>query len=335
MDKYQVLNPLTPEEYNDLKENIRKTGTIYTPIIIDENKNIIDGYHRQRIYEELTAEGLSVGITKHALVGLAEEQKLQIAFEVNAIRRHMTPEQITEARTQVGRRKAAKESLKQSPQMADNWHAKQAGISDKTIRGIRQDMESASEIPKLDKLTGADGKQYPRQIERKPIAVPGADENTVSVAKEFTAIATPEFVNAAAEGKIPLKDAAALASFISPADQTEAARRVESGEAISIMEGLDQAKEARRGARPVLEGYQETSRDREETLINNTHKAFYHICEKVHYLDTDYSNTARCLLAAGNERGDLIDEINECIERFQGIKAALSKTNAELLRRVK
>jgi hypothetical protein len=171
MDSYQVLRPLTPAEYSSLKDSIREYGVI-DPIITDERGEIINGHHRQRIYYELLSEGITLPtLTKTAKHGLTEEQKIQLAYELNATGRQLSAEEVVEVRGRAGRRKAVEISLKQSPHMADNWHAQQTGVSDKTIRGIREQMETASEIPKLDKFTGADGKTYPRQIERTPINI--------------------------------------------------------------------------------------------------------------------------------------------------------------------
>jgi Predicted transcriptional regulators len=169
-EKYQVLRPLNPAEYESLKESIRVNGVL-TPLVSDENGNIINGHHRRRIFDELRAEGIAIAEPPTAvMVGLTEEQKITLAYELNITGRQLSADELAEMRSRAGRRKAAEQSLKQSPQMADNWHAQQTGVSDKTIRTVRNEMESTSEIPKLDKLVGADGKERPRQVERKSVS---------------------------------------------------------------------------------------------------------------------------------------------------------------------
>lgn len=162
-NKYQVLRPLTPPEYASLKNSIRESG-VTAPIITDEDGNIIDGHHRQRIYNELQAEGVSLpALPKIVKIGLTEEQKINLAYELNITGRQLTPAEIVELRSRAGRRKAVEQSLRQSPHMADNWHAQQTGVSDKTIRVIRENLESISEIPKCQTLITSDGREYPRK----------------------------------------------------------------------------------------------------------------------------------------------------------------------------
>lgn len=49
---YQVMPELTPEEYNELKNDIQERG-VMVPIEFDEAGNILDGYHRFKICQEL------------------------------------------------------------------------------------------------------------------------------------------------------------------------------------------------------------------------------------------------------------------------------------------
>ena len=167
MPKYQVLRPLTLTEYEYLKASIRESG-VTVAVVLDESGNIIDGHHRQRIYEELKIEGIILPpMPKTIKIGMTEEQKTRLAYELNISGRQLSCEEVVEMRSRAGKRKSVEDSLKQSPQMADNWHADQTGVSDKTVRSTREEMESVSEIPTLAKLLRSDGKTYPRQIERK------------------------------------------------------------------------------------------------------------------------------------------------------------------------
>ena len=52
------------------------------------------------------------------------------------------------------------------------------GVSDKTVGTQRKGMESTAEIPQLKTSIGADGKERPRQVERKPAPKPEPIKDT-------------------------------------------------------------------------------------------------------------------------------------------------------------
>lgn len=45
MNPYQIMPDLTPEEYEALKADIQANGVLI-PVEVDEEGNILDGYHR-------------------------------------------------------------------------------------------------------------------------------------------------------------------------------------------------------------------------------------------------------------------------------------------------
>lgn len=49
---YQILPPLLSDEFEALKTSIAEQG-VDVPIIVDQEGNIIDGYHRQRACDDL------------------------------------------------------------------------------------------------------------------------------------------------------------------------------------------------------------------------------------------------------------------------------------------
>jgi hypothetical protein len=65
-------------------------------------------------------------------------------------------------------RKAIGIALKEFAGRSNNEISKQIGCDDKTVASQRREMESASEIPKVVKATGADGKQYPTSYATSP-----------------------------------------------------------------------------------------------------------------------------------------------------------------------
>jgi N6-adenosine-specific RNA methylase IME4 len=80
---YQTMPPLTEEEYAALKADIAEHGC-EVPVILDENGDILEGYHRVQICEELGIE-YPVKYKK----GLTELEKRAFARRMNVLRRHL------------------------------------------------------------------------------------------------------------------------------------------------------------------------------------------------------------------------------------------------------
>ena len=85
MNKYQVLQPLRPDEREALKADIAKRGVL-VPVETDEEGIILDGFHRVAIASEL-------GIDYPTIVrrGLTDAEKREHAFKLNLLRRHLGP----------------------------------------------------------------------------------------------------------------------------------------------------------------------------------------------------------------------------------------------------
>ena len=99
MDKYQLMPDLSPEDYSALKADIAERG-VQVAIEYDEDGNVLDGHHRLRACSEL-------GITQWprvVRVGMAEEQKINHAINLNLARRQLTREQIHHQMTELRKR---------------------------------------------------------------------------------------------------------------------------------------------------------------------------------------------------------------------------------------
>lgn len=141
-EKYQVMPPLTAEEYGALKTDIAERG-VQVPVEYDEEGNILDGHHRVRACEEL-------GIADWPRVvrrGMDDEGKTEHALALNLDRRHLTREQRREL---VAELRGKGWSL---PRIADRL-----GISVGTAHADTQVFKTES-LPRT--ITGADGKTYP------------------------------------------------------------------------------------------------------------------------------------------------------------------------------
>ena len=149
---YQVMPPLSAEEYAELKEDIRQRG-VMVPIEYDENGNVLDGHHRLKICAEL-------GITDFPKViraGMTEEEKRTHARKLNLARRHLNREQ---------KQDLIREQLRETPEKSDRQIASRLGVDHKTVSAKREELESIGEIPQCNRQT-SDGRTYP--AERKPV----------------------------------------------------------------------------------------------------------------------------------------------------------------------
>jgi hypothetical protein len=155
---YQILPEMPLEQYEALKSDIAERG-IMIPLEYDESGNLLDGHNRLRACVELGITDIPK-ITRHFET---EQEKMYHIRAVNAIRRHLTQEQMRQIITA---------QLKDAPQRSDRQIAKDLGASPTTVGTVRKNLEDSGQLSKLDTSTGADGKEYPRQTERKPVEEP-------------------------------------------------------------------------------------------------------------------------------------------------------------------
>jgi hypothetical protein len=97
-----------------------------------------------------------------------------IALSLNVHRRHLTPDQKRELIAKV---------LKAKPEQSNNSVAKQVKADDKTVAKVRRDLESTSEIPKLEKTVGTDGRARPatKPVHTKPKSSPAVNSRDVAL----------------------------------------------------------------------------------------------------------------------------------------------------------
>lgn len=147
---YQVMPALAESDFEALKADIAERGVLI-PVEYDDEGNILDGHHRVRACEEL-------GITdwpRFVRKGLSEDEKRTHARQLNIARRHLSREQ---------KRELIAGQLKETPERSSADLSRGLGVSDKTVSSVRRELEATSEIPRLSKTVGADGKER-----RKPI----------------------------------------------------------------------------------------------------------------------------------------------------------------------
>ena len=143
LQDYQVMPPLSADEYAELKEDIRRRG-VMVPIEYDENGNVLDGHHRLQICAEL-------GITDFPKViraGLTEEQKRTHARKLNMARRQLNRDQ---------KQELIRQQLVETPEKSDRQIASGLGISHHTVNAQRRELESTGQIAQLETNIGLDG----------------------------------------------------------------------------------------------------------------------------------------------------------------------------------
>ena len=86
---YQLLPPLEQEQFELLKEDIRRRGVL-VPIERDENGELLDGHHRMRAVEELKKEGVVCDPPVILRLDMSEAQKKAHVRALNLHRRHLT-----------------------------------------------------------------------------------------------------------------------------------------------------------------------------------------------------------------------------------------------------
>jgi ParB-like nuclease domain len=149
--RYQVLPPLSPEEYAALKADIAARGVL-VPVEYDEEGQILDGFHRVQICQEVGRDW-----PRAVSQGLTEDQKLERALQLNLARRHLSKEhkqQLAIRLRQQGWTQA---------RIADTLL-----ISQGTVSMWLNEFINSDELTGSQRIHGKDGKRYPGRKTRHP-----------------------------------------------------------------------------------------------------------------------------------------------------------------------
>ena len=158
-----VVPAITISEYGILKQDIQKRG-ILVPIIVDENYVVIDGIHRLQIAQELRFKQIPFQIRP----GLSEEEKWELAQDLNLHRRHLTQEQIIQI-VQDNREKLPQMALMLRQQGNSlRQIGEELGVSHQQVQNLIQQEATVKdltvELPET--IKGKDGKKRPA---KKPV----------------------------------------------------------------------------------------------------------------------------------------------------------------------
>jgi ParB-like chromosome segregation protein Spo0J len=151
--RYQFLPPLSAEEYDTLKNDIAANG-VRVPIERDEAGEIIDGFNRARICEELGIE-----CPANVRTGLTEMEKRELALSLNLARRHLSRDQKQSLAIQLRQEGWTQERI------AHVLCVTQGTVSTWLVQFI-----NSNKLHAPPKMRGKDGKQYPARKPRRSSA---------------------------------------------------------------------------------------------------------------------------------------------------------------------
>ncbi len=196
---WQLLPPLSEEEYRALKADIAAQGVIF-PLVIDaDTGEVIDGHHRLKAWTELKNEGVKVPSYPRAVRPFASDQEREaFVISANLIRRHLTRSQRAELEARL---RAAGWSLRRIGEVV--------GVNDKTVRNDLAEIAEKSAIDLPERVERKGGGTYPA---RRPRPAP-----TIFVQSDRDAKRTAEALQLLgdnASGVIPLKRAERRARIV-------------------------------------------------------------------------------------------------------------------------
>ena len=135
-----ILPPLSIEEYRGLKNSIINQG-IQHPILITQDNQIIDGWHRLKIAKELGIKQVNVEVRN-----LPEKEAIELGCSVNIDRRHLSFEQQIEILKKLRKQKAEIIKYFREKGLTQKEIEEKTGIPDSTISDVEKRNISNSEI---------------------------------------------------------------------------------------------------------------------------------------------------------------------------------------------
>ncbi|MGA2530725.1 MAG: DNA methyltransferase [Acidimicrobiales bacterium] len=160
-ERWQLLPPLSDDEYAALKADIAAQGVLL-PVVIDaDSGEVIEGHHRLRAWTELRAEGVRVPeYPKQILRFEGDDDRLAFVLAANLFRRHLTRSQRAEV---VARLRTEGWSLRRIGEVV--------GVDDKTVRKDLAEIAEKSAIELPERVERRGGGTYPARRPRPTIFV--------------------------------------------------------------------------------------------------------------------------------------------------------------------
>lgn len=130
MTDYQVMPPLSAEEFEKLRVDIAENGVL-VPVVKDQHGNLLDGHHRARIADEL-----GVKYRVDVVTVRDDEHARSLARMYNLSRRQLSREQ---------KRQLIADEIAANPDRSDRSIARLFGVDHKTVGSVRRGL--SGEIP--------------------------------------------------------------------------------------------------------------------------------------------------------------------------------------------
>lgn len=124
-EPFQVMPPLSPDEYAALRADIEQHG-ILVPIVVDDAGVILDGHHRAAIGAELGCE-----VPKVVRHPASDDERRHIAYTLNLARRHLSRAQV---------RDIIRAELERDDTRSDRAIGRLVGVDHKTIGAVRHEV---------------------------------------------------------------------------------------------------------------------------------------------------------------------------------------------------
>ncbi|MCA0278471.1 MAG: ParB N-terminal domain-containing protein [Proteobacteria bacterium] len=173
MSRYQLLPPLSAEEYAALERSIIEHGVL-VPVEYDEAGEILDGHHRVAICESLGLADWPRFVRK----GLSEAEKRKLSRELNVSRRHLTTAQ---------KQAVIEDQLRETPSISSRAIAAMLGVHHSTVETVRKRLVDGGEISHHDEVTGVDGVAQPvrKTIKTAFMPEPANERELLRAAKDI------------------------------------------------------------------------------------------------------------------------------------------------------
>lgn len=162
----------TEQERAQLKEDIERNG-LQVPVVIDEHDNVIDGFLRKELAEDLKIDWKKAADVRFDL-GDIEKQALRI--RLNLLRRTSMP-------TRRQRQQCRQVLLMAHPELSDQLIADMCGASRATIQRERKELAQNGKLMMPLSTVGSDGKR--RKANRKPRTIVSSKHEYAKVANDW------------------------------------------------------------------------------------------------------------------------------------------------------